>query len=187
MEAQVVALVLVAIALVVVGKLAIDRGAELREIRSALTRGGRRSRVEPDPESRGTGRATRTAERAARLDPIVETRDADLATGVRVLRDRLDASELELDEQVRNAAYLADLMGVGIVRLDAAGRVELANLAAHVLLGRPPGSLRGRTPLEAFVDARVEGLIAAARQSGGASGEFRLRGQDGPILVIRVR
>jgi two-component system, OmpR family, phosphate regulon sensor histidine kinase PhoR len=78
-------------------------------------------------------------------------------------------------------------MGVGIVRLGGDGRVELANLAAHVLLGRPPGSLRGRTTLESFVDARVEALIAAARETGGASGEFRPRGQSGPTLVVRVR
>ena len=84
-------------------------------------------------------------------------------------------------------AYLADLMGVGIVRLDDDGRVELANAAAHLLLRRPPASLRGRTTLEAFVDARVEDLVATAREGGGASGEFRLSGPDGPVLVIRAR
>ncbi|HET9613410.1 MAG TPA: ATP-binding protein [Candidatus Limnocylindrales bacterium] len=112
---------------------------------------------------------------------------ADLPTLIRRLRDRLDASEFELDQQVRNASYLADLMGVGIVRLDPAGTVELANAAAHILLRRSPGSLRGRSTLEAFVDARVEELIGAARESGASSGELRLSGADGPILVVRAR
>jgi len=111
----------------------------------------------------------------------------DVATLVRRLRDRLDASEFELDQQVRNASYLADLMGVGIVRLDDGGRLELANAAAHILLRRPPGSLRGRTTLEAFVDARVDDLIAAARETGSSSGELRLDGAEGPILVVRAR
>ena len=50
-------------------------------------------------------------------------------------------------------------MGVGIVRLDDGGNVELANAAAHILLRRAPGTLRGRTALETFVDARVEELV----------------------------
>jgi len=112
---------------------------------------------------------------------------ADLPTLIRRLRERLDASEFELDQQVRNASYLADLMGVGIVRLDDHGAVELANAAAHILLRRPAGSLRGRTAIETFLDGRVEELIAAARAAGAASGEFRLSGPEGPILVVRAR
>ncbi|HUQ78974.1 MAG TPA: ATP-binding protein [Patescibacteria group bacterium] len=111
----------------------------------------------------------------------------DVATLVRRLRDRLDASEFELDQQVRNASYLADLMGVGIVRLGEDGTVELANPAAHILLRRSPGSLRGRTVLETFVDARVEAIVAAARDRGAASGELRLSGADGPTLIVRAR
>src|SRR5215212_3784549 len=114
-------------------------------------------------------------------------RSADLPTLIRRVRDRLDESELELDQQVRNASYLADLMGVGIVRLGDDGRVELANAAAHILLRRPPGSLRGRTALETFVDAGVEELIASARSTGGSSDEFRLSGPDGPTLIVRAR
>ena len=116
------------------------------------------------------------------LDP-----SADLTTIVRQLRNRLDAVEFELDQQVRNAAYLADLMGVGIVWLDERGIVEIANAAARGMLGRSGGALRGRTAIEAFVDSRVEDLIAAARETGASSGEFRPGGADGPILIIRAR
>jgi len=179
--------ILLAIALAETAKVARDRAREIRAIRQALIRAGQGSAEAPDPDPGASLRGARNVERPARFEPSEETSDADLSTVARVLRDQLDASELERDEQVRNAAYLADLMGVGIVRLDDDGRVELANLAAHVLLGRPPGSLRGMTALEAFVDARLEGLIASARQSGGSSGEFRLRGQSGPTVVVRVR
>jgi len=111
----------------------------------------------------------------------------DLATRVRHLQDRLTASEFELDQQTRNSSYLADLMGVGILRLDDSLRVELANAAAHILLGRPPGSITGRSAMEAFVDTRFEELVVAARDSGSASGEFRVRGAEGPVLVVRAR
>jgi two-component system phosphate regulon sensor histidine kinase PhoR len=111
----------------------------------------------------------------------------DAPARVRQLRERLAASEFELDQQVRNASYLADLMGVGILRLDERLRVELANAAAHILLGRSPGSIVGRSAMEAFVDARFEEVIVTARDTGSASGEFRLRGTDGPIVVVRAR
>jgi two-component system phosphate regulon sensor histidine kinase PhoR len=111
----------------------------------------------------------------------------ELSTLVRRLRERLEASEFELDQQVRNASYLADLMGVGILRLNDRRRVELANSAAHALLRRPTGSIVGRTALETFVDGRVEELIATAGETGSASGEFRLTGPDGPTLMIRSR
>jgi two-component system phosphate regulon sensor histidine kinase PhoR len=126
------------------------------------------------------------------LETLRELTDApdapsELPARVRALQERLAASEFELDQQVRNASYLADLMGVGILRLDDGLRVELANQAAHILLDRPPGSVVGRSAIETFVDARVEELIAAARDSGAGSGEFRLRGADGPILIVRAR
>jgi two-component system phosphate regulon sensor histidine kinase PhoR len=116
-----------------------------------------------------------------------EATSDDLAVRVRRLQERVTASEFELDQQVRNASYLADLMGVGILRLDESLRVELANTAAHLLLARSPGSIVGRSVMEAFVDSRIEEVVTAARDQGAASGEFRLRGPDGPTLVIRAR
>ena len=131
-------------------------------------------------------------DRGRQLDAIrdLTAEDAtadDVATRVRRLQERLTASEFELDQQVRNASYLADLMGVGILRLDDTLRIELANTAAHLLLGRPPGSILGQSTMEAFVDARVEEVVTAARDTGAGSGEFRVRGSDGPTLVVRAR
>jgi two-component system phosphate regulon sensor histidine kinase PhoR len=152
---------LLAIVLAVAIGVAIDRGRELEAARDAVERG---------------------------VSPIDDVRpDVDLPTLVRRLRERLEASEFELDQQVRNASYLADVMGVGILRLDDDRRVELANAAAHIMLGRAQGAIPGRTALETFLDGRVEELITAAGQTGAASGEFRLSGPDGPTLLIRAR
>ena len=131
-------------------------------------------------------------DRERQLDVIrdltaAESTTDDLSVRVRRLQERLTASEFELDQQVRNASYLADLMGVGILRLDDALRVELTNPAAHLLLGRAPGSIVGKSVMEAFVDARIEEVVESARDTGGGSGEFRVRGPDGPTLVIRAR
>ena len=131
-------------------------------------------------------------ERGRQLEAIRDLTRADatsddLAVRVRRLQERLTASEFELDQQVGNASYLADLIGVGILRLDDDLRVELANTATHLLLGRAPGSIVGRTAMEAFVDARIEEVVAAARDIGAGSGEFRVRGPDGPTLVVRAR
>ena len=131
-------------------------------------------------------------DRGRQLDAIrdltaPEATTHDAAARVRRLQERLTASEFELDQQVRNASFLADLMGVGILRLDDELRIELANTAAHLLLGRTPGSILGRSTMEAFVDARVEEVVTAARDTGAGSGEFRVRGTDGPTLVVRAR
>jgi two-component system phosphate regulon sensor histidine kinase PhoR len=153
---------LLAIALAVAIGIALDRDRQMEAARDAALRG-----ISPDADD-------------ARPD-------VDLPTLVRRLRERLDGSEFELDQQVRNASYLADLMGVGILRLDDRRQVELANAAAHILLRRAPGSIVGRTALETFVDSRVEELIATAGAAGSASGEFRLSGAEGPTLIIRAR
>src|SRR6185503_479380 len=118
---------LLAIGLAIAAGWALDRNRQLEAARAALLRNNTGVEADDDP-------------------------GADVPTLARRLRDRLAASEFELDQQVRNAAYLADLMGVGIVRLDDAGRVELANPAAHILLGRAPGTIVGRSAMEAFVD-----------------------------------
>jgi len=154
---------ILAIALVFMIGLVIDRERQLDAARDAVVRGAT---------------VTAATSRGA---------NEDLPTLVRRLRERLDTSEFELEQQVRSASHLADVMGVGILGLDDRQRVEQANAAAHVLLRRTPGSIVGLTAIETFVDSRVEELIATARATGSASGEFRLSGPEGPILLIRAR
>ena len=172
-----------AVALAVAIGISLDRERTIDAARHAALRDATgEARLPPGASAPGgIDRAVTSAVRPE-LDP-----SADLPTVVRQLRDRLDVVEFELDQQVRNAAYLADLMGVGIVWLDERGIVEVANAAARSLLGRPGGVLLGRTTIETFVDSRVEGLIELARETGASTGEFRPAGADGPILLIRAR
>ncbi|HET7703449.1 MAG TPA: ATP-binding protein [Candidatus Limnocylindrales bacterium] len=169
---------LLAIALAVVIAIALDRQRNLDAARSAIVRSVAGLDTVRPP--------THVGEAPLGGWPELDE-PADLATLVRRLRARLDASEFELDQQVRNASYLADLMGVGILRLGEDRTIELANAAAHVLLRREPGTLKGRTIIEAFLDAGVEELIATARERGSASSEFRSSGPDGPVLIVRAR
>ena len=159
------------------------RGLDRRRVRRPARRSARdRRRRSPSTAigARGRSDAIRTS-----LEPTGWIA-ADRADGPRPIRvsagssERLDAREFELDQQVRNASYLADLMGVGIVRLDDALRVELANTAAHILL-RPADRARssgGRRSRRSSTPGR--GLIAAARDirrrrpaSSGVSGAGR--------------
>ncbi len=111
----------------------------------------------------------------------------DLIDAVARLRRRADAAEFALDQRLRDLAYLADLIGVGIVRLSDDLRIEVANTAAHVFLHRGPGTMLGRTAMEAFGDHRIEGLAQEAADRGAAAGEVSLRDPDGPTLLIRAR
>ena len=131
---------LLAIALAVAVGLAIDRDRQL-EAPARRSPGRRRGASPPAPIARPTRpmRAAAAADRPCR--PLV-----------RRLRDRLDASEFELDQQVRNASYLADLMGVGIVRLDDA---------------RHASSWRTPRPTSCSADRRARS--AAARRSRRSS------------------
>ena len=114
----------------------------------------------------------------------------DLTDRLRRLRRRAEAAEFGLEQRLRDLAYLADLVGVGIVRLTDELRVEIANTAAHVFLRREPGSMLGRTAIEALGDHRVEAIARGAREAGWSSGEVTLpdvAASTGTTLVVRAR
>jgi two-component system phosphate regulon sensor histidine kinase PhoR len=132
--------------------------------------------------------------RGRQLERIAEAaRDGSEAPGdepvaaVLRLREQAERLAFELDLQRHDAVYLADLIGDGIVHLDDDLRVDRANAAAHVFLDRSPGSMVGRSAIEAFVDVRIEAIVAAAREHGSATGEVVVRDADGPALVVRAR
>jgi two-component system phosphate regulon sensor histidine kinase PhoR len=106
---------------------------------------------------------------------------------VALLQSRGEAAEVTLDQRLRDLAYLADLIGVGIVRVGDDLRVEMANAAAHALLERPAGSMLGRTVIEALGDHRLEALVRDAGDRGTSTIEISLRDPDGPALVARAR
>jgi len=108
--------------------------------------------------------------------------EEDLTDRLRRLRRRAEAAEFGMEQRLRDLAYLADLVGVGIVRLNDDLRVEVANTAAHVFLRRDPGSMVGRTAIEALGDHRIEAIAQGAREAGWASSEVTLGdGLAGPI------
>jgi two-component system phosphate regulon sensor histidine kinase PhoR len=111
----------------------------------------------------------------------------DLADAVARLRRRAESAEFALGQRMQDLSYLADLVGVGIIRLTDDLRIEVANTAAHVFLGQEPGSMVGRTAIEGIRDHRVEALAREAAERGTASGEVGVREPDGPRLVIRAR
>lgn len=110
-----------------------------------------------------------------------------LVDAIARLQRRTEAAEFGLEQRLRDLAYLADLIGVGIVRLTDDLRVEVANTAAHVFLERPAGSMLGHTAIEALGDHRLEAIAREAAERGTAVGEVTLRGEDGPTLVVRAR
>jgi two-component system phosphate regulon sensor histidine kinase PhoR len=139
----ILALVGLAAALLVAGRLARHRGRELVKIRALLGVG---------PE----------------VDPSLR------------IRELLEAAEPgRLERIAADMAALADALPVGVIRLDEARRVVFANRPAHRILGRPPGSLVGRTAMEVFVDPRIEALFV-----GAAPYELTLR--DGEPRIVRV-
>ena len=94
-------------------------------------------------------------------------------------RDGSDARELDI---------LVELVGVGVVHLTDDLRVDAANGLAHRYLGRAPGTMRDRSALEAFVDARIEAVaVAALTDRGMVSAEIASADADGPRLVVRAR
>ncbi len=164
MDALVVGFIVIqAILLGVAAALAIIRGRELQRIRESL--------AEPDDPH----------------GPSVDPGSIDPEQAIRVLIDRAGTAEWQTGQVVRDRAALLDIIGVGIVRLDDRLIVDVANEAAHQFLGRPPGSLVGRSAIEAFIDPVIDGVAQTARESGSAYGELTLRRDDGPTLVVRAR
>ena len=104
---------------------------------------------------------------------------------------RLRSAEAQHDdERQQGAAEQASLLqavDAGVVRLDPGLRVIAANATAHTLLGRTPGTLVGRSLMEAFLDASVESMAHVALSQGTARSELRRADADGPTLVVRAR
>jgi two-component system, OmpR family, phosphate regulon sensor histidine kinase PhoR len=79
---------------------------------------------------------------------------------------------------------VADDADLGLIRFDANLRVQSANVAAHEVLDRRPGSLIGRSAMETFVDHRLESMVRAA--GSGRSGVHASEGTDRASIVVRA-
>jgi len=104
---------------------------------------------------------------------------------------RLQASAAQRDEETARTeaeqAGLLQALETGVLRVDGGLRVAAANPAAHTLLGRSPGSLPGRSVMEAFLDAGVESMARDALGQGTARAELRRADADGPTLTVLGR
>ncbi len=113
--------------------------------------------------------------------------EGDPVYGVEQLRADNARLERDLADQAHDRQFLADLVDIAVVDLDPQLEVVYANAAAHALVDRAPGMLLGLDLLEVFLDPQIEALARTALDQGNASGEVRLRGADGPALLVRAR
>ncbi len=94
------------------------------------------------------------------------------------------SADRPLDE---DGLALAAAIQSGVLHVDPSGRIDWSNAAAATLLGRPSGGLVGRSVMEAFLDRRIETLVASARPSASTTTELPSRDSDGRVLVVRAR
>ena len=104
----------------------------------------------------------------------------------RAIEDAEDA-RWHAEQASHDTDYLTELLTAGVVRLKDDLTVEFANGAAHLMLERKPGSMAGRSALEAFVDARIESIARTAMESGSANGEVTVRSSSGATVTVRAR
>src|SRR3954454_7381076 len=80
---------------------------------------------------------------------------------------------------------IAEQLSLGLLRIDRRLIVIDANHPAHVLLARAPGTLIGKTVMEAFLDHRVEEGIAYCLDGG--SRQMEIDAPEERRVVIRAR
>ncbi len=108
-----------------------------------------------------------------------------LAANRRLRADAVRQAE-EIAQASAEQASLLQAFASGVVRVDHGLRVIAANSAAHTLLGLTPGTLVGRSLMEAFLDATVESMAHVALAQGTARIELRRTDADGPMLTVRA-
>jgi two-component system, OmpR family, phosphate regulon sensor histidine kinase PhoR len=111
----------------------------------------------------------------------------DIERQVRAALEEAEDARWHAEQTSHDTDYLTELLTAGVVRLGDDLTVEFANGAAHVMLERRPGSMAGRSALEAFVDARIEGVARTAMEFGSASGELTVRSGSGATVTVRAR
>ena len=123
-----------------------------------------------------------------RLEEVTGASDADdVERRVRMALEGAEDARWNAEQTLHDTGYLTELLTAGLVRLRDDLTVEFANGAAHVLLARRPGSMVGRSALEAFVDTRIEGIARSAMEVGSANGELAVRSASGATVTVRAR
>ncbi|HEX7496361.1 MAG TPA: ATP-binding protein [Candidatus Limnocylindrales bacterium] len=123
-----------------------------------------------------------------RLRDATGASDADdVERRVRGALESADVARWEAEQVIHDTGYLSELLTAGVVRLRDDLTVESANSAAHVMLERRPGTMVGRSALEAFVDARIEAVARTAMELGSGSGELTVRSGSAATITVRAR
>ncbi len=123
-----------------------------------------------------------------RLEDATGAKDSDgVERMVRTALEEAEDARWHSEQTSHDTTYLTELLTGGVVRLRDDLTVEFANGAAHVMLDRKPGTMVGRSALEAFVDTRIEGVARAAMEFGSANGEVTVRSASGPTVTVRAR
>jgi two-component system phosphate regulon sensor histidine kinase PhoR len=86
--------------------------------------------------------------------------------------------------EVREALAAADRLGAGLMRVDDERIIAEANVTVARLLGFPGRSLVGRTLMEAFLDHRVEELVAGAGEVDAGPIEVMTIAQPRALLEV---
>ena len=129
-------------------------------------------------ERRTLGRIERVVGAAPGSDPI---------RAVTAMRERAARAEAASAVAEQERALFVESLDQGVLTVDDGLRIVGANSAAHGLLDRAPGSLVGRSLIEAFLDTQVETLARVALDGRSATGEVAVAGPDGPRLALRAR
>ena len=105
------------------------------------------------------------------------------------LRQETAATSRARAERDADRVALLDALDEGYVRVDGGDRIVEADAQAHQLLAHEPGTLVGRSLIEAFLDPAVEALAARVRDrsTGARAVELRSAGADSAILAVRGR
>jgi two-component system phosphate regulon sensor histidine kinase PhoR len=123
-----------------------------------------------------------------RLQDATGATDADdVERRVRIALEEAEDARWHAEQTAHDTGYLTELLTAGVVRLRDDLTVESANGAAHLMLERRPGSMVGRSALEAFVDIRIETIARAAMELGSATGEVTVRSSSGATVTVRAR
>ena len=114
-----------------------------------------------------------------RRDERVDALAADLAAA------RSAASAAAATPRDVPPDHADDLLPVGVLRVED-GRIARANSRAHSLLGIAPGRLVGRSVMEAFLDARIETLLAGIAPGGTATAELQSTEPETSVVALRA-
>ncbi|HYM83981.1 MAG TPA: ATP-binding protein [Candidatus Dormibacteraeota bacterium] len=82
---------------------------------------------------------------------------------------------------------VAAILHAGLLHFDRSRLIDEANDVAHELLAVAPGRLLGRTPLEAFLDRRVDELVSSVPVDGPRSLEIVLRDGGARVVIVHAR